>query len=159
MNPILNAILSSTYTLSTLKHRVRILQAYLSNQVFTSPQLPLELNQSDLAWLKSLGSSFYQQFNKDNVTKIMTEVEQTVLKINPLTIYLPALVDESLEEQIGQKARSLFKPDLMLELKTDPGLIAGCSLIWNGIYHDYSLKAQINQRKTEILNIIKGFLR
>lgn len=156
---ILNTLLTNTYSLIQLKHRLNILKSYLLKTFFGNLQTSPILKE-DLDWLNSLPEQFYQQFNKDNVYTIFENLEKLVLNLNPLTIYLTFEPDDITLAQIAAYARKTFdNSNLLLDIKFDPKLIAGCSLVWKGVLKDYSLKVRIEEKKEEILTNFKQFLR
>lgn len=156
---ILNTLLTNTYSLIQLKHRFNILKSYLLKAFFGNLQASPILKE-DLDWLNSLPEQFYQQFNKDNVYTIFENLEELVLNLNPLTIYLTFEPDDITLAQIAAYARKTFgNSNLLLDIKFDPKLIAGCSLVWKGVLKDYSLKVRIEEKKEEILANFKQFLR
>ena len=158
MDEILNTILKDTYSLAQLKHRLMILKTNLLKTFFggtdNAPLLPQELN-----WLKSLPPNFYLQFNKDNVYDIFSALEKTVGKLPELTMYLTFEPDDQTLSQIGIYARKNFGSTLLLDIKLDPKLIAGTSLVWKGITKDYSVKSRLEEKKAEIFQGFKKFLR
>lgn len=156
---ILNTILTNTYSLIQLKHRLNILKSYLLKAFFGNLQTSPILKE-DLDWLNSLPEQFYQQFNKDNVYTIFENLEQLISNLNPLTIYLTFEPDDITLTQIAAYARKTFDDHtLLLDIKFDPKLIAGCSLVWKGVLKDYSLKVRIEEKKMEILANFKKYLR
>lgn len=157
MDEILAIILKDTYSLSQLKHRLRILKSSLLKVFFGGQDLsfsPAELN-----WLKSLPNQFYQKFNKDNVYQIFAEIEKETNNLKTLTMYLTFEPDEATLSQLGNYVRANFSQTLVLDIKLNPTLIAGTALVWNGVYRDYSLKAKLESKKAEILQEFKRFLR
>ncbi len=158
MNDILNFILKDTYTLSSLKHRLRILKSVVSAHLFGG-QPQGELSSSDSLWLSTLPPILYQQFNKNNVAEIFDDIESKINHFKTLTMYLPFEVQEDASKQIGDYVRKNFSSLLLLDIKFDPNLIAGCALSWNGIYRDYSLRSKIQEKKDDILESFKKFLR
>lgn len=179
MDPTLAIILKDTYSTTQLKHRLRILKAELVNKFFgggpedgynpglgnaalkgNKPGLNIgSLSPQDQNWLKSLPADFYKKFNKSNVYKIFSDLESKISNIPTLTLYLTFEPDESTLEQIGNFARKMFGPNLMLDIKLDLTLIAGAALGWKGVLRDYSIKTQIEAKKGEILESFKRFLR
>lgn len=165
MDPTLAIILKDTYSTTQLKHRLRILKAELVSQFFGGgPEDGYNLDVSNLFpqdqnWLKSLPADFYKKFNKNNVYKIFSDLESKISNIPTLTLYLTFEPDESTLEQIGNFARKMFGPNLMLDIKLDLTLIAGAALGWKGVLRDYSIKTQIEAKKGEILESFKRFLR
>ena len=159
MNDLLTTILKDTYTLAQLKHRLKILKTQFLETFFGGISLSESNSAQDLNWLKVLPSEIYQKFTKDNVYKIFEDLEKAVTKKQVLTIYLTFEPDDAAISQISTFARKNFGESLLLDTKLDPNLIAGAALSWKGVYRDYSLRAKIDQRKGEILESFKKFLR
>ncbi len=157
MDNVLSLILKDTYTLTLLKHRLSILKSHLVSHFFTD-KTEDSTNQADLAWIKSLPDDFYKKFDKDNVYEYFSIAESEIEDLTTLIIYLPFQTDEHIEAQIGELTRKIFNPNLMLDCKYDPNLIAGCALVWKGIYKDYSLRVKIEERKAEVLESFKKYL-
>lgn len=157
MENILNIILKDTYTQTLLKHRLNVLKSYLIQSFFGNQRGTF--TQIDLSWLKSLPPGLYQNFNKDNIYKIFSDLEKQIISLKTLTIYLTFEPDDLSLSQMGNFARKLFGNSLLLDVKYDPGLTAGAALVWKGVYKDYSLRAKIESRKAEILESFKKYLR
>ena len=157
MDQILPIILKDTYCLTQFKHRLNILKSYFLQTFFGGPKTIL--NQKDEDFLKSLPPLFFQQFNKDNVYNMFNDIENQIKKLPALTIYLTFAADDQTLSQIGSFVRKAYNPSLMLDVKLDPNLIAGAALVWKGIYRDYSLRTGIEQKKAEILQSFKKYLR
>lgn len=160
MNPdLLSTILMSTYSLTQLRHRVRILKLNLIKTFFGSSAENLALSPSDLNWLKSLPADFYQRFTKDSVYQIFADLEEKSKHLPILTMYLAFEPDEATLNQIGLFVRKAFGLVLLLDVRLDPSLIAGTALAWKGVYRDYSLRTKIDSKKSEILQGLHKFLR
>ena len=160
MNDILNIILQNTYTQTQLKHRVRTLKAYLEKALFTTDRNLKDASQSDLNWLNSLPDTFYKNFNRENIYQIFTKIEPEIEKLPTLTLYLAFEPNEQAISYLGPMVRKIFEdPTLLTSIKVDPSLIAGCGLSFNGMYKDYSLRAKIEEKKEQIMENFKQFLR
>lgn len=159
MNDILNTILQNTYSLSQLKHRLSTLKAFLQQHFFGGVKPQDFMPDIDTNWISSLPPGFLQNFNKDNINVIFADLQNQVTKLAILTIYLTFDPDTQSIQQIGEFARKTFSKLIILDIKYDPALIAGTSLVWKGIYKDYSLRSKIEARKVEILESFKKFLR
>lgn len=157
INLLYKTLLQNTYTLSQLKHRLKILKIYFSQVFFKAS--PESLNDSDNLWLNSLPKDFIISFNKDNFANRLGQLENVINQLQTLILYLPFEVSGEALEKIGQKARILFNPALVLDIKYNPSLLAGCALVWKGVYKDYSLKSKIEERKMELSESFKKFLR
>lgn len=151
----LDILIKNTYTISSLKNRLRALRAYFSKDFFSSD---LNLTEDEKLWIESLPKEFIEKFNKDNISKILGELEKQINQIQFLTIFLPFEADSETIRLIGLKSREHFGPRLVLDIKYDARLIAGCALSWGGIYKDYSLHAKIAERNLAISQSFKKFL-
>lgn len=160
MNDILNTILETTYSLTQLKHRVRLLKSYLEKAIFSAQAKEENANQADLNWLNSLPDNFFKNFNKDNIYQIFQILEPQIAKLPVLIIYLAFEADDQVLSQLGPMVRKTQQnPHLLIDVKVDPDILAGCALSWKGMYKDYSLRAKIEEKKSEIMENFKQFLR
>lgn len=160
MDEILNIILKDTYSLSSLKHRLRVSKANLLQEFFGGSAESTPPLTSDLNWLTSLPTGFRQKFTKDNIYEIFSALEKTIANFKILTMYLTFEPDEATLQQLGTAARTAFNiPSLLLDIKINPNLIAGTALSWKGIYRDYSLKAKLEEKKQELSEEFRRFLR
>lgn len=158
MDNLLTIILKNTFSQAQLKHRLRILKTKLQQTFFGSTEAS-SLSSEDLNWLQSLPKEFYQQFNKDNIYQIFSGFDIKIQKLSTLVLYLTFEPDEDSLFQIGTFTRKTFSQIVLLDIKFDPNLIAGCALSFRGVYKDYSLRAKMETRKSEILEGFKKFLR
>ena len=158
MENILTIILKNTYSIAQLKHRLSLLKNHLLKTLFASKQ-ELILTESESNWLNSLPKDFLSQFNQNNIYKIFEDLEKQITSLKPLIIYLTFEPDDNTLSQIGEQARKVFGRIILLDIKYNPGLIAGASFVWNGLSRDYSLKAKVEERKIVILDSFKKFLR
>lgn len=155
---LLSIFLQNTYSLASLKHRLRILKLKLSHD-FYGGEVSESFSPQDLAWINSLPQPFLEKFTKDNLSEIFADMEEKINKLQTLVIFLPFETNDEVIQLIGAKARSTFTNQLLLDIKFDPNLIAGCAFSFRGIYKDYSLRARIEDKKETILASFKQFLR
>lgn len=153
---ILDVILTNTYTLPDLKHRVRILKEVLENRIFGGSDLKLAAPDSN--WVETLAKDFLSQFNKDNLYQLFDSMDETINNIPPLVIYLAFEPNEETKAQISQWLRSNLTKKFIFEIKLDPSLIGGAALVWQGVYKDYSLRTKIEVQKEVILTEFKKYI-
>ena len=158
MDDIFQKIAINTYTVHDMAHRVRILRSYLEMQIFKK-YVEADQAPEDQAFINSLGGEFLKQFNSDNIAQIFEAVEKKISQITPLVIYLPFEMPAQEIDRLGLNLRKDFGQNFFYEIKFDPDLIAGCALVWKGIYKDYSLRSTIAQKREEILESFKGHIK
>lgn len=155
---IFETILKNTYTVFQFKHRLRILKSNF-NQKFYGGDLQIEPAEDDINWMKTLPQTFFQSFTADNQAQIFTFLEGKLKETPALTLNLAFNPPDELINEMGEFYRQKFTSFKLIDLKFDLSLIAGCSMIWKGAYKDYSLKARIEERKEEIMQSFRKFLR
>lgn len=156
---LLDIFLTNTYSVQQARHRLLILKNHLESNFFNSETGQTEHTPEDIEWLETLPTEFYQQFTPTTIYQVMTQLEKDLKSIKPLTIYIAFDLPNTEAARLGKWIRKTFHPQMVFETRIDPSLLAGCALSWNGIYHDYSLRSQIEQNKSRILTSIKRFIR
>lgn len=156
---LLDKILLGTYTYTDALRRVRTLKQYLLNQVFASALTNFSAaSEADNAWLSGLGAEVYSQFTQQNIYTLSDQLEAEIKKITPLIMYLPFEIPMGEVVRVGMKLRQEHGKRFLVEFRIDPNLIAGPALVWNSIYKDYSIRAKIEENRSQILDIIKSYL-
>jgi F0F1-type ATP synthase delta subunit len=154
---ILDKILINTYTMSSLKRRLKALKSRLSEQFFggdTNKEMVIE----ETNWLNTYGVQFLSDFQKETFYQSIGKIEQLVNQIKPLTIYISFPADEESIKNIGIKVRETYSQKVVIDLKYDPDLIGGCAFIWNGVYRDYSIRNTLKLDREKLLESFKSFL-
>lgn len=156
MNDLLQAILTNTYTLQALHKKLEFLRQYYSAQFFN--QAGLTFDEKDLLWLKSLGEQA-EQFNANNLNITLETLDKKVEALDQLTMYFAVDLPQERLDEVVKKVRQNIKPDILVDVKIDPSLLGGCTLVWKGIYKDYSIKKKIEDNKTEVMEQFKNLLK
>jgi hypothetical protein len=154
---ILDKILITTYTLSSLKRRLKALKSRLSEQYYGG-DTNKEMVEDEKLWLNTYGVQFLSEFQKETFYQTMGKIEQLVQKITPFTIYLAFEPAEEQVNQIGTKVREMFTQKLIIDIKLDPEIIGGSAFIWNGVYKDYSIRNTLKMDREKLLQSFKSFL-
>lgn len=155
MNNILTTFLKETYYQSQISHRLQVLRGFLLKHFFNAP--PVQTNQQDSDWLKSLGDDFFKNITQKNVYQVLTKLEKDAKNLQTLTVYLPFEMPDEEKNKLGLYLRTNFKKDLILEIKLDLDLIGGAALSWKGVHKDYSLRERIDQNHDKVLSSLKSF--
>lgn len=154
---LLATIINQSFTQAEALRHLRSLKEFLVNKLFTSGGKTTEPVEEENAWILALGEEFLKQFDKKNIYRLFEETEATIKKIPLLVIYVAVEIPESEVTALGTKIRQTYGNEFLLEIKLDPGLIAGASLVWNGVYKDYSIRKKIADNREIILNSLKTY--
>lgn len=156
---LLKTFLSQTYSLQQARRRLRLLKNVLESKLFKSGDTSgMEINPADKDWLNSSGEDFFKQFHNQDVYQLLSQLEQAVIAIPPLTIFIAFDLPEEEVTRLGIWLRQNSSIQLF-EIKLNPDLIAGCALSLKGVYKDYSLKDKIDQNKAAILESLKSYIK
>lgn len=156
------AVIQNTYSLQSLHKRVNFLKNFFNHKLFSdnkSAKAESLFSGEDLEWLKSLGPEFEQSFNSKNFDEILEDISQQAKNLTVLVIYFAIDLPVEKIDEIGALIRQDFNKNIIIDVKIDPTLLAGCALVYKGVYKDYSVRQQIEQNRANILTEFKTFLR
>lgn len=158
---LFSTILNETYTQASLNRRLRALRTYINLRLFTKEMGPKaeDFDPDDLHWLISLGDDFYLKFNKDNFDNLLDAFEKKIPNLPVLTIFIPFDMPGGEQIHMGELLRKRYGRGFLFEIKHDGELLAGCALVWKGVYRDYSIRHRIEENKARVLANLKGFLK
>ncbi len=157
---IFSAILANTYTARKLQKRLRVLKMSLLSRIFgTTNQIgdTTEIEEEQ-DWLSSLSPELLAQINKDTVYPLFEKLETKIKNIEILTVYLALELPKEELARLASVLRSEYGSAFLFDIKFDPNIIAGASVVWKGIYKDYSVRSMIGERKNEILTEFRRFV-
>ena len=81
-----------------------------------------------------------------------------MLKALPvLTLYLAVILDDDQMDQLGIWFRKNLNPELIIDMRINPGLVSGCAYVWNNQYKDLSFHNFISQKQSLINKIIDSY--
>ncbi len=170
---IIDQFLEKTFTKTQAFQRLRMLRDFLNYQYFqkntTNLEIPLLIKNfideysrknydpeasSDLKFLSFLPSTFYENFNRENINQKIKEIE-TYIEKNPVaTMYTPFEIPKTDIEGIGLWFKNQLGKNFLYEINLDPSLIGGCALSYKGKYQDFSIKNIISQNGTAINTLL-----
>lgn len=154
---LLDYILSDTYTQTDALRRLRLIKYLALQKLFgSSKEKEEEISPEDSAWLSTQDKTL-ALLTRENVYEETEAVTDKILSINPLVVYLPFELLYQEVQKLGRRLRTTYGKNFLVEVKIDPNLIAGCALVWNGIYKDYSLRQKIQEQKEKILQVFRGY--
>lgn len=156
-------ILTNTYALSQVQRKIRILKEFFYQKLYTNQEYKTDdLRAEDLTyvkWIKTLDPKLVSQITQANFNQIFATLDSKVASLKVLLIYVAFDMPDPTITMLGALLRSSYGPQFLFDVRFDPSLLGGCALIWNGVYHDYSLKKSIDENKDKILGEIRAFIK
>jgi F0F1-type ATP synthase delta subunit len=104
--------------------------------------------------LRSIPDSFLDRFGANTLYDQIARLEELLSQTPLLTIYVPVELEPEHYEHLGNWVREHVNPQLVFDTKLDSTVIGGCAFVWNGTYHDYSLRYFIKQNHQEIIEAL-----
>lgn len=169
-------LLKDTYTKNQSAHRLGLIKELLNRWLFDNQpgqdllaildqylkEQDALIHKDDPVWLQAVIPLIRDQIDpKKNIAKqsvdLIKAIEQALATDKLVSFYLPFDYDDALLKQFGQWFKTTVGPDCLLEPSLDPSLVGGCAISYNGIYHDYSLKAKIGENRSQILKQLLNF--
>ncbi len=186
-NTLVTKFLTHTYTKAESLRRIRVVKDFINHILFIDTdkksfdeQLAsyqqktiLPLNEVDQAWMKELGSEFFQVFSpsgtESNVTTsskeykpsttIFRELEAAIQKAPIVTIYLAFSPSAADLQPVNDWIKKELGPAMLYEINYNTQLIGGCAFSYKGIYKDFSLKNKIDANKQIVLKTLGEYKR
>lgn len=95
---------------------------------------------------------------KADVYKDFEVARDEIDKIEVLTIVLPYELPAGSLKKIGREVKEINGSGILLDFKIDPKLIGGCALVYKGKMRDYSMKAALEEKSSQIRNNLNNFV-
>ena len=168
-DPALQDLLDTTYTKENFQRKSMLLKEFFSKWFFKEhgdmslkDNLSSFLDENNIGEalkesLLALSDNFYNHFTKDNMGDVLSDLDSEVEKKPILTMYIPTVLPPVEVLKLGKWVRTNIQKDIFLNLDIDSSSIGGCAFVWNGVYHDFSLKYYFDKNRTEVKNLVRGF--
>jgi|SRR3989338_9073039 len=161
---IQNIILQKTYTKTDYLRRVTFIREYLENKMYKNPDFNFldfltqkNVSRSDRDALSNLDGNFFNLFTVDNLYLIINGLTDLLKALPVLTLYLAVILDDDQMDQLGIWFRKNLNPELIIDMRINPGLVSGCAYVWNNQYKDLSFHNFISQKQSLINKIIDSY--
>ena len=153
-------IAEDTYTLSQLQKRLGFLREQMTRQFFgASPAKTAYTPPEERDWLQIVSKQLESHVTKENIYQIFAQLEADVKNTSHLVIMLPFLLPPAQTSALGKWLREQFNASIFFEPKLDSNLIAGCALIWKGVYKDFSLRQKVEDQRQTIFADFGQYLK
>lgn len=163
---LFSPILRTCFTKTELHRRINILRDFLEAKFFMGETHSLQdwlyarhIPEVDSQILLSWGKPFYDAFTAENVYQTISDFTKEIANMPVLTMYLPFAPNDKDMVNIGLWCRKNVDARCLLDIRSDPSLVAGCTLSWNGTYRDYSLHSFIEETRDSVKKLIGQYAK
>lgn len=159
---LLDYIIASSLTQNEILERIQLLKDALERKMFgadpSSEQDPLS-SPANREWLNGFDPRLLEGITKNNIDTVVAKLVEAVKGITPLVVFLPFEIPRPELARFITSLRQNYGPNLMVEIKLDPNLIAGAALVWKGVYKDYSIHQRISDNRNQIIEMFQKYIR
>lgn len=169
-NPLLQRILSHTYTKSDFYRTLDVVQEYLEHAFYntddtddtnhTERLVRYAESQGDVLvaeHLKEWGEPVLSVFTRENLYEKLKELKSAFEGLPEIVLYAPVLFGKEEVLTIGGWCRENLDRNIVLSMHVEPGVVGGCAFVWNGTYYDFSLDYFLEKKKEEITHLIRSY--
>lgn len=158
---IISIMLQNTYTSDDLVKRLGWLRVFYSEHLFNGKGedslktiLGKECEEENIQVLQE----WIDDFKKNNlleheVYEAINEIEKKVSTLETITLYVPIKFSHQYIARFGKWFRENVQRDTLLTLRTNPEVSGGCGVVFNDVYHDFSLRYFIKKSRAELINM------
>ncbi len=171
---LLDQLLAESFTKSQLLRKIREVEQYLNQKLFGGENLVSKGNALRGYLDKITAQEFPDLIEKlkKSVDDLPTAIITTAVPLPDETIQklclklrgpvIPTAVEGSIATDSSTPLRSARNDgvnNLIIDTKVNPEILAGATVIYKGVVHDYSLSKKITDQKEAILNSFKGYFK
>jgi len=161
-----DALLPHVYTEREFRHTLSVLQAFLESRLFSSShgtsireQLRsfFETRKNEeyaKIVLDRAGDDFYQVFTVKNAYDVLQGIERSIELLPIVTLYVPIELPHQSVSDIGKWLRDRVHSQTLMQIIVEPDVAAGCALVKDGIYHDFSFRYFLHTHDQQLLESI-----
>lgn len=156
---VLEIVLSNTFTLVAARRRIALLKEFLEEVFFgkggkgdvpSQASLSAFLSQrsedsTHLEAMRTWGDAVFSLFTKANLYATFDEISKALGEIPVLTLYTTVPLPQDEYEVMCKELRELSGKPVLIDDKVDGDLPAGSAFVWNGVYHDHSIRRHFKE--------------
>lgn len=99
-------------------------------------------------------SELWTLVNKKNFNDMVEQSEKEIKALPIVTVYTPVEMVGRSAQEVVRCLKENFSADYLVDFKLDLSLIAGCALVWQGKYGDFSVKKKMAEQRENIKKIV-----
>lgn len=153
---VLPQLLTTTHTTAQWQTNMSRLRGMLEGRFF---QPETSSDKSQLLFSDTtLPEEFLSSFTKENMYDRLKEIEDLGQSLPRLFLTVALELPEEKVAELGRWARENIAKNLLLDLKQDHSLLAGCVFTWQDREHNYSLRQALTNSQDLIANALHSSL-
>lgn len=82
---------------------------------------------------------------REKIAKTLAEIKNKAEGLQAITLTLAFEAQQSTIDKISSFARQTLGENIIIEINVEPNILGGAIIVFNGLYHDYSLKTKLEE--------------
>lgn len=164
----LKELIETTYTKDDLHRKTMLLQEFFSKYFFETGERPplkdaLKRFLEEVAAephiaesLLALPDESLTHITQESFQGVLDEINKAVAHAPEAVLYVPVELPAAEVQRLCEWFRKNVVSDVYLDMSVDGNVIGGCAFVWNGVYHDFSLRYYLEAHKTELRALIRS---
>lgn len=156
---VISILIAHTYTSDDLIERIGFLRDYFGAKLFGGKDalsldavLPAEVDAHTRVVMRNLVAEFEKsELTAESVYQVLPDIEREVSRLPGVTLYVPVRFPSKQREEFGIWFRRHVQPNLVLTMRVDTRVAGGCAVVWNNVYHDFSLRYHMRAHRAELV--------
>lgn len=171
MSPIIQTLLKTTYTVSDLHRRLRVMQEVLESVLYEEQQqlrmvglakrrgeiLKQIANADDAAVLMNLGDALWQDFTPATLMIKMNTMLTESAALPTMTLYVPVAFTEKQLAPISEWVRGNVVANILFEVHVDPKVVGGCAFVYKDRHYDWSLRRYLRSKRGMVTSLLNAY--
>jgi F0F1-type ATP synthase delta subunit len=159
-----NKLLEHAVTRGEILRRIGTIRDFLEQKFYQpNPVTLVEFvtkrnTDGDPEVLQKIGEDFYSSFTRENMYTLIENITKEVNTLPAVAVTVPYLPDASESTKLGSWFKANVSGRMLVDLKFDPSIVGGCTVVVNGMWQDYTIRYFMQKKQNEIVETIGKYV-
>lgn len=112
------------------------------------------VTETDLKLLQEIHQYQSSSLSQSTFYQALDDLGKALYSLPRVTLHVPVRLDGLSRERIGAWIQANISPRVLVSLRVDPLLVAGCGIGWNSKYLEFSLDQKIQNKKDFLFSLL-----
>jgi len=112
------------------------------------------VTETDLTLLRQIHQYKSSSFKQESFYKALDDLAKALYSLPRVTLHVPIRLDGVSRERIGAWVQTNISPTVLVSIRVNPLLVAGCGIGWNSQYMEFSMDEKIKNNKDQLFSLL-----
>ncbi len=172
MSPVIAALLKTTYTVTDMHRRLRVMQEVLESMLYEEQQPQLRMlepakrraqllkekaSPHDTEVLMNLEEVLWQGFTPATLTTKMNIILKESELLPMMTLYVPVTFTDKQLAPISEWVRGNVANSILFDVHVDPKVVGGCAFVYKDRHFDWSLRRYLRSKRGMVTSLLNAY--